>query len=310
MSANSSEVPAASSPAVPRTGVVVVTHDTRDEVLGCLATLGRAGADEIVVVDSGSRDGTAAAVRAAHPDVAVLELANVGFGRAANAGVRLTSAPTVVVSNADVRFDPGSVVALAEALERDPALGAVGPCVVYPDGAHQASARRDPDLATAIGHALVGRVAADNPWTRRYRQLDADPTRPRDVDWLSGCALALRREAVVELGGFDPGYFLYLEDVDLGARLRAAGWCVRYDPCARVVHRVGASTRANRMRALVQHAISLDRYHGRRHGSQLVGALVRPLLRVGLAAWVAVTWVAERLAAGRRSPTGERSRHR
>jgi N-acetylglucosaminyl-diphospho-decaprenol L-rhamnosyltransferase len=289
----------------PSTAVVVVSHETRDEALGCLATLAAAGADEVVVVDTGSRDGTAAAVRAAHPGALVVELANVGFGRGANAGVRRTAAEVIVVCNADVRFAPASVEVLAQRLVDDPAVAAVGPAVRYPDGRPQASARDVPDLPTAVGHALLSRVWRANPWTRRYRRTDADPEVARDADWLSGCAVAVRREAFEEVGGFDPAYFLYVEDVDLGVRLRRAGWRLRYEPAAQVVHRVGASTGRRRAWALATHARSLDRYYARHVGSGLPGRLARPLVRLALAAWVALTLVWERLAGRGRSTTGE-----
>ncbi len=285
--------------------VVVVTHQTRDEALGCLASLGPDDADEVVVVDTGSTDGSADAVRASHPEVRVLELANAGFGRGANAGVRATTTPHVLVVNADVRVTPGSVRRLAEELTADPRLGAVGPEVRYPDGSRQASARQVPDLATAVGHALLGRVAPDNRWTRRYRQTHTDPVEPRDVEWLSGCALALRRRAFDDVDGFDPGYHLYVEDLDLGVRLRAAGWALRYQPAARVVHRVGASTAGQRGRALASHAASVDRYL-RRHHRSMLARLLRPVVRVALVGWVAATWSWERVLGGRRSTTGER----
>lgn len=289
--------------------VVVVTHDTREDALACLRSALDAGADELVLVDSGSRDGTSAAVRSTLPDVRVLELANVGFGRAANAGIAATRAAEVVLANADVRFGQTSLAILRACLVDDVSVAAVGPAVVYPDGSPQASARRLPDPATAVGHALLGRLAPANRFTRRYRQLDADPGLPRDVDWLSGCALALRREAFAQVGGFDPGYFLYVEDVDLCVRLRSAGWRLRYDPTARVTHRVGASTGRRRAWALVQHARGLDRFHAVHLARSGPARLLRPLVRLGLAGWVVATLVwerVERLTGDARSTTGER----
>jgi N-acetylglucosaminyl-diphospho-decaprenol L-rhamnosyltransferase len=259
----------------------------------------------VVLVDTGSRDGTAEAVRARHPQAQVVVLANVGFGRAANAGVRRTDAEVVVVSNADVRFEPGSIEVLARRLAEDPAVAAAGPAVRYPDGRHQASARDVPDLPTAIGHALLARIWRRNPWTRRYRRADTDPERARDADWLSGCALAIRRRAFEDVAGFDPAYFLYVEDLDLGVRLRRAGWRLRYEPQARVVHRVGASTGRRRVRSLTTHARSLDRYYGRYLASRPGGRLARPLVRVGLVGWVAATLLWERLVGRDASTTGE-----
>ncbi|MFA9430071.1 glycosyltransferase family 2 protein [Egicoccus sp. AB-alg2] len=294
------------SAGAPRTAVVVVSHQTREHALACLAGLASAGADEVVLVDTGSTDGTAEAVRAAHPDVHVVAVDNVGFGQGANLGVARTRAPVVVVANADVRFAPGSVRDLAERLLGSADVAAVGPQVRYPDGRPQASARRLPDPATAVGHAVFARIWPANPWTRRYRATDLDPARARDVDWLSGCALALRREAFDAVHGFDPGYFLYVEDVDLGVRLRDAGWRLRYEPSARVVHAVGASTGTRRRWwSLTTHARSLDRFYGRHLATTPLRRLARPLVRLGLGAWVVATLALERLIRRRRSTTGE-----
>jgi N-acetylglucosaminyl-diphospho-decaprenol L-rhamnosyltransferase len=289
-----------------RVAVVIVNHNTRDDVLACLESLPEAGADEIVVVDSGSTDGSVAAVRDAHPEVAVVPLENVGYGRGANAGVARTSAPYVIVANADTRFAPGSLRSLAAALEAEPAVGAAGPLVRYPDGRYQASARRFPTLGQAAGHALLGLWWPGNPWTRSYRMLDADPLAPRDVDWLSGCAMALKRDAFLEVGGFDPGYFMFVEDVDLGYRLRQAGWRVRFEPRAQVMHAVGASTGGARAAMVVAHARSLDRFYGRAYASG-AGRWLRPFVRLGLAVWVGLVLAWNRLVAARtgRSSTGE-----
>ncbi|MCC5947657.1 MAG: glycosyltransferase family 2 protein [Nitriliruptoraceae bacterium] len=301
--------------------IVIVTHQTRDEVLGCLASLTDEAITTIVVADAGSTDGTDDAVRALatdDPRLRHLPLVNAGFGRAANAGMRATSEPIVLVLNADVRLAPGTIGGLRAALATEPDLGAVGPLVRYPSGRIQASARAIPDLRTAVGHALLGRLRPDNAATRRYHALPCDPVaaRPasdpgpavREVGWLSGCALALRRAAVEQVGGFDPGYFLYVEDLDLARRLRAAGWRIAQAPGCTVVHAVGASTRSVRGRALVAHARSLERYllQGRSPGVQ--AALWLPV-RSALVGWVVLTWVGERLTRRRgcdRSSTGER----
>jgi N-acetylglucosaminyl-diphospho-decaprenol L-rhamnosyltransferase len=284
-----------------RVAVVVVSHETREECLGCLATL---PADlPTVVVDTGSRDGTADAVRERFPHVRVLELANAGFGRGANAGVRATDAEVVVVANADVRFAPDGPAALAGALTDAPDVALVGPRVVYPDGRHQASARALPDPVTAVLHALLRWLLPGNRWTARYRHSGHDPRVARDAGWVSGCALAVRRAAFDALDGFDPGYPLYLEDVDLAARAADAGWRVRYDPRTTVIHRVGASTGRRRWRALVWHARGLDRYVTRRYGA--AARTLRPLLRLALAAWVVVTYLSERSVGRGRSTTGE-----
>ena len=164
----------------------------------------------------------------------------------------------------------------------DDTVGAAGPCIRNLDGSVYPSARRDPGLVDATGHAVLGSVWPTNPFTRRYRALDADPTVARDVDWASGAALWLRRDAIDGIGGWDEGFFMYLEDVDVGWRLRNAGWRVRYEPAAEVVHVQGLSTDQHRSRMIIEHHRSSYRFASKRFRGR------RRLLLVPTAALLAV----------------------
>ncbi|HWB72465.1 MAG TPA: glycosyltransferase family 2 protein [Egibacteraceae bacterium] len=285
------------NPELGAVAVVVDNHNTRDDLLACLGSLADAGAGagEVVVVDSGSDDGSLDAVARAYPRVRRIGLANVGFGRAANAGVAATRTAAVVVANADTRFRPDAPLALAGYLGAHPDVGAAGPLVRFPDGRLQLSARAFPSLGQAVGHALLGLWRPDNRWTRAYRLTDWDHASERDVDWLSGCCLALRREAFEDVGGFDPAYFMFVEDVDLCYRLRQAGWRVVFAPVTEVVHAVGTAVSRRRFRMVVEHARSLDRFFARRYASG-PRRLLRPLIRLGLSGWVlaAMAWAALR----------------
>ena len=126
------------------------------------------------------------------------------------------------------------------------------------------SARRDAGVIDAAGHAIFGLVWPDNPFTRRYRELDADPALARDVDWASGAALWLRRAAIDAIEGWDEGFFMYLEDVDVGWRLRRAGWRIRYVPAAEVTHIGGLSTDQHRSRMIVEHHRATYRFASKR----------------------------------------------
>ncbi|HVL98113.1 MAG TPA: glycosyltransferase family 2 protein [Egibacteraceae bacterium] len=272
-------------------GVIVVNHNTRDDLLACLRSLAEADADDIVVVDSGSSDASLDAVSAAFPDVRRLALSNVGFGRAANAGVAVTPAELVIVANADTRFPPGSARTLGEHLAARPDVGAMGPMVRFPDGRLQLSARAFPSIGQAVGHAVLGLWKPDNRWTRAYRLTDWDHRSERDVDWISGCCIALRRAAFDDVGGFDPAYFMFVEDVDLCYRLRERGWRVVFSPVVEVTHAIGGAVSRKRFRMVVEHARSLDRFFSRRYATGVRRVLRLPI-KVGLAGWVlaTITW--------------------
>ena len=296
----------------PPWAAVVVNYEAGDALTDCVRSLradDSAGAPpEIVVVDNGSRDGSVVRLQREFPDVVVVDPhANVGYAAAANRGTARTSAPIVAVCNADITVTPGAGAAMLSVFA-DQTVGAAGPCLRNLDGSVYPSARRDPGLVDATGHAVFGLVWPANPFTRRYRELDADPTVARDVDWASGAALWLRRTAVDEIGGWDEGLFMYLEDVDVGWRLRRAGWRVRYEPAAEVTHIQGLSTNQHRSRMIVEHHRSTYRFASKRwRGRQrLLLFPVAAVLAVRAAVSVLCTVAAERLRARRGRPKGTR----
>jgi N-acetylglucosaminyl-diphospho-decaprenol L-rhamnosyltransferase len=224
-----------------------------------------AGAPEVVVVDNGSTDGSVAALRAALPDVAVVEPGgNLGYAAPANRGIAATGAPFVAVGNPDLVVDPGTAAALVARLAAEPDLAAVGPALFNRDGSQYPSARAHASTVDAVGHAVLGRLFPRNRFTRRYRQLDVDWSRPRDVDWVSGAFLFLRRSALDSVGGWDERYFMYMEDFDLCWRLRRLGWRVAYEPAGRVTHVQGVSTAKRPYRMIVEHHRSAYRFLTRR----------------------------------------------
>jgi N-acetylglucosaminyl-diphospho-decaprenol L-rhamnosyltransferase len=262
-------VSATNAPSRARWAAVVVSYNygalLETAVRSILSDTG-GGVPEILVVDNGSTDGSPDQLRAALPTVRIVAApGNVGYARGANIGIAATEAPIVAVLNGDLELVPGVAAAMVTALEADARVGAIGPRVLNLDGSVYPSARTDPGLLVAAAHGALGLVWRTNPWTRRYRQLDSDPTRARDVDWVSGAAVWLRREALDDVGGWDERYFMYMEDIDLCLRLRRAGWRVRYDPAGEVVHVQGASTSKRPYRMIAEHHRSVFRFAARRY---------------------------------------------
>jgi len=259
---------------------VVVNYKAAELTVGCVASLRAEGVEEIVVVDSGSGDDCGPLLAASDPAAVFVDLpTNVGYGAAANAGVRRTDAAVVVVANPDLVVEPGTVAALVAAIDRDDRIAVVGPRIDRPDGSRYPSARTFPSLSDALGHGFAGLVTTDNPWSRRYLRTGSEEAGP--VDWVSGAFFAVRRRAWDEVGGFDEGYFMFMEDVDLCWRLRRAAWSVAYEPAGRVTHFEGASRESAPYRMVVAHHRSLLRF-GWRTGNA-ADRVVLPVVAVGLA---------------------------
>jgi N-acetylglucosaminyl-diphospho-decaprenol L-rhamnosyltransferase len=262
---------------------VIVNYNAGDLLLPCIRSLRDDGVADVVVVDNGSSDGSLDALGAAEPAVKVVPLGrNLGYGSAVNRGAHDVTADCLLIMNPDTLVEPGMVKALVAALERGPRVGIAGPRIEEPDGSLYPSARTFPSLADAIGHAFLGLIVPSNPFTRRYRMLDWDHATARDVDWLSGACLLVRRRAFEEIGGFDEAYFMYLEDVDLCWRMQRAGWGVTYEPSARLVHFQGHSTSKRPYRMLLEHHRALLRWWQRTTAGPR--RLLLPLVAVGLVA--------------------------
>ena len=280
--------------------VVVVTYSPGETLPRFLDTLAGATArsTRVVMADNGSTDGVPEAA-AAHGRANLLPSgANLGYGAAANRGAATGSAAWVVVANPDVEWAPGALDELLAAGARHPRAGALGPLIHDPDGRLYPSARAQPSLGRGIGHALVGWAWPRNPWTRAYRQ-ESEAVLERETGWLSGSCLLLRREAFEAVGGFDEGYFMFFEDLDLGDRLAVAGWSSVYVPDARVTHVGGHTWRADPAPMLRAHHLSARRYVSRRWSGPAWLPL-RAAVRVGLALRFRLARVVARAGQGAR----------
>ncbi|HEU5062369.1 MAG TPA: glycosyltransferase family 2 protein [Solirubrobacterales bacterium] len=218
--------------------VVIPSWNSLGLLPRCLGSLVDQGAEiELMVVDNGSEDGTADYLqREGIPHVSLPR--NLGFAAAVNLGAARTSAPAVLVLNADTVLEPGCAGALAAALEADPSLGGVQPRIlqIEEEGA-------PPAVETARLYSAGQALLADG---RAVEEGAGEPQspgflRPREIFGVCGAACLLRRELFAELGGYDESYFLFYEDVDLNVRARIAGWRFGYVPEAVVWHVGNAS---------------------------------------------------------------------
>ncbi|MDY3127508.1 MAG: glycosyltransferase family 2 protein [Corynebacterium sp.] len=275
-------------------GLVTVTYSPGEHLQRFVDSLADATRSDVHVVlaDNGSHDGVPEAIAAAYECVEFTPTGgNIGYGAGMNFGARILQEKRAsgelhpeyfLIVNPDVVFAPGSIDALIQCARENPQAGAVGPRIVEPDGSPYPSARAVPRLSTGIGHALLGNLWPNNPWSKAYRQ-DGDMEHTRQAGWLSGSCILLRWDAFLGIGGFDERYFMYLEDVDLGDRMTRAGWSNVYCPDAVITHAQGHSTSAHSERMLRAHHESAYRFLADRY-SQPWQAPLRILLKIGLAA--------------------------
>jgi len=279
--------------------VVVVTYSPGETLTDFLESLPAATSRryEVVLADNGSTDGAPERAARERPEVRLLRTGgNIGYGAAANAGLAGLSSGHALIANPDVRFEPGSVDELLAAAERWPRAATIGPAIRTPEGTVYPSARELPSLATGIGHALLGWVWPANPWTARYRR-ERDELSERSAGWLSGSCLLVDLAAFASVGGFDPGYFMYFEDVDLARRLGQRGWLHVYVPTAVITHEGGHSTKRQAHRMQRVHHTSALRYLSADFPRRRQAPL-RAALRAGLGARMLVAYVSHRVGAG------------
>jgi GT2 family glycosyltransferase len=223
--------------------LVTVTHDSEPELRLLLASVSRhlPGA-RVVVVDSGSSDGSLAAAREWTGGAETLEMgSNVGFGRAVNAGLERVGEPVTAVVNPDVELLDASLADLAReaALDGRPER-ILAPAVLLPDGSRQDSAQPEPGSPLLGVRSLLPAPALPPPLRRRVEPWRSNE--PLRVGWAIACCLAARTETLRRLGPFDESIFLYGEDLDLCLRASDAGVETWFWPAVRVRHAAAHAT--------------------------------------------------------------------
>ena len=247
--------------------VVVVTYHSVDDVRRLLLSLPSSAPGlslRVIVVDNASADGTVEAIRE-FPDVTCVEVgANLGYAGAINIG-RAYAAPcsAVLILNPDLTIEPGSVRRLFEAMS-DPGTGAVVPLMLDQHGCLYRSVRRDPSILRALGDALFGNHLPGRPgWLSEIVRQENRYGERRSVDWATGAAVLVSAACDDQVGPWDERFFLYSEETDYLARVRAAGWRVDFVPDARVCHRERGSGHAPALDRLM--AVNRIRYYVKVH---------------------------------------------
>lgn len=276
----------------PPIAVAVVSWNTRGLLERCLESLrpdAESGLAEVWVVDNASDDGSAELVAREHPWTHLIASeANVGFGPAVNLVAARARAPWLAVANADVVVRPGTLRALLEAGRGDPAVAAVAPKLVGPDGSIQHSVHRFPTIRLGAVHGLGLHRIVPRLGQRFLIPGCWDRDVEREADWAHGALLLVRRSEFDRIGGFDESLWMYAEDLDLCWRLKRSGRRLHYTPAAVAEHREAASTEQAFGAAKERRWMAMTYLWLIRHRGALATRAIAALNLAGAAARVAV----------------------
>lgn len=272
--------------------VIIVSWNAKDDLRACLQSLPAAATRHHVethVVDNASFDGSPEMVAAEFPDVCLIRSrTNEGFSGGNNRALAgLDGARYALLLNSDAFPHANSLDALLDFADANPEIGIVGPKVLNPDGSLQYSCRRFPTFAAGLfRNVYLGRLFPNNKPAADYLMQDFDHESVRDVDWISGCALLIRRDCLEAIGPLDADtFFMYCEDMDWCLRARQAGWRVTYFPGAVVTHVIGRSSDRAADRMIVAHHRSMWRFYKKHRAffAPTIAPVLRPLVPAGIA---------------------------
>jgi N-acetylglucosaminyl-diphospho-decaprenol L-rhamnosyltransferase len=275
--------------------VVIVSYRCRELLRDCLAALLGEGRPSrsvaVTVVDNDSRDGTVETVEREFPDVQVVAAAeNVGFSRANNIGIPRGAAPYVLILNPDTRVRAGSLDRLLNLMDERTDVGIAGCCLQLEDGTLDHASRRSfPTPLSALGH-FTG-IGQRPEATGRLADYRAPLVSEGPVDAVNGAFMLVRRVAFEEVGLFDEGYWMYMEDLDLCYRFQQSGWTTWYEPGATVDHvKAGTSGKLRRPRLNYHFHYGMLRFY-RKHYARDHNRLVNASVYTGIGVKLALSLV-------------------
>ncbi|HSH05834.1 MAG TPA: glycosyltransferase family 2 protein [Anaerolineae bacterium] len=226
--------------------IVIVSWNVRELLRVCLQTVdgGRGElALEVIVVDGGSVDGSAAMVAAEFPWVKLIARPdNVGFPKGNNIGIAEAGGRHILLLNPDTELIGEALTTMVDYLDRHQNVGGVGAQLLNPDGSVQSSRRRFPTVVTGLVESTWLQPWAPSGVLAHYFAEDLADDEINEVDWVVGACLMVPRRVVAEVGDLDVGYFMYSEELDWCRRIKDGGWQIVYLPTAQVVHHVGKSS--------------------------------------------------------------------
>ena len=283
--------------------VGIVSWNVADDLRRCLDSLRSQESPpalEVIVADNASSDDSVRMVREQFPEVELIENdENLGFAKATNQTLSAAEGRYLMMLNPDTVLEEESLRKLVAVADDHPEAGIVAPKLVYPDGCLQYSCRRFPTISAAVfRNTILGRLFPRARSAAEYVMADWDHESEREVDWVSGACMMIRREAFEEVGRLDEEFVWGSEDVDYCLRMHRGGWKVLFTPVTQVVHAVGRSTDQAVVPTIVRTHRGMYLLYSKHFASNVLAKALVWLgvwLRAGL---LIVSWEARRLLSG------------
>lgn len=258
----------------PDLSVILVNYNDRPHLEDCLLSIRKEEQYvdlEIILVDNASTDGSLALVQKSFPNVRLIQnRENLGFSRANNKGFAESSGDFVLFLNTDTALCSGTLKILMDWMKNTPEAGASGPVLFGKEKTFQVSF----GFKRGFFNEMALKLFLNSVYRRKIRRMETI----KEVDWVSGACLFVRRKAFEQAGAFDEHFFLYYEDIDLCYRIKNKGWKIAFVPQARVFHEGGASTSSLSIKSRYIYRES-QLYFYRKHNSKLSRILLRCFLR-------------------------------
>jgi len=247
--------------------IVVVNYCRWDLTRNCLASIAEACkgiTHEVFLIDNASKEDHCDAIAKEFPNVTVRRMQeNLGFAKGNNVGLRLSKGRYAMLLNNDTVCFPESLTKAVRFMDSHAKAGVGGCKLLDVKGAPQQTGRSFPSFATALfsSKSLFSRIFPKNRFSTGYLLTDWDRTTDRAVDWVSGAALIIRREAMDQVGLLDEDYFMYCEDTDWCYRVKKAGWEVYFIADSPIHHIGGVGGEAKQPLRILYHHQSIRKFY-------------------------------------------------
>ncbi len=261
--------------------IIIITYNSATDIGSCLEAINFTGDFEIIVIDNASQDHTREILNR-YPNLKLLlNSKNLGYAHANNQGLSLARGEYILLLNPDAVVTPGAIDLLVAYLDQNPAVAAVAPKLLNPDGSTQLSIRSFPTFCSVLAE-LCG-ISRILPALDTWRRRSFDYEKPAFVEQPMASCLLIRHSVLKKMGGFDERFPIFYNDVDLSYRLNQQGYQTYYLPTARVYHKLGASTTPLKTKMIFENHRSLFRYLKKHTPPKLFwlqAVLLLPLLEI------------------------------